>query len=977
MRFRGGKVGLLIAILGLAAMGVFWFDRDGTSRVQADIQKVEKSDEAGFDYEYEAATFDVFMGEEGQKPKVKVRQGLRELEITVEGLAKNVGNTLEQPTPTVSVTPGPEVTVSPEATPGSTATPETTAEPTLEPTITPEVTPEPSPSPEASPSTSPVSWLGTWFGAQVQAQEIIEVVNPETEPAVEYTDTQFTLTPTLDKVELEFPVTSAQALPTLQVESKQLKALDDGGKIVFQTRTNRKAFTLGQASLTDAAGEEQSVAVRLAEGAPTAGQGHDVTFQVTTEDGTALKLPGTLKVELVSLFHDRMLPVRPLKRDFKAGEELQFEVDMAEITDEEMRSALADDALPGVRFGLIDTAGNTKQLSARVLERQGDTLWLAATTAAAGAEPGLFDLLIQRGESEAYISEEDFSWGVLAINPDMAVYPPGETARLDIGVLDVTGRQVCTADVVLTITDPAGNVSERSTADGSIVISDSCREARTTEPDYTTTYPVGPDGEYQLTLSSTTEAGTFVIEDSFKVDAQSPFYVRRRSNTRIFPLLDYDMDLEVQAKVSGKFEITEELAPQFGVVKTSGTLQEGPTVVWQEEFTAGETKTLSYTYDPPLISPALFLLGPVTIRKGGNAVFDEGRQWQVAIDTVDVLTSGTSYSVSNQWNDSNNTIEVIGGGGGGKSGAANSTPAGGGGGGGAYGKSVNINMPEGSSVTINIGAAGGETVNGGNTWICNSTSSCANYTDTNVVASAKGGNGTSTSTGGSGGDTSGVVSGTGSLEQTGGTGGNGGTTTSSRGGGGGGGSGGPNGNGGNGGTPGASALGGGGGGGNGGGTAGSDSTGTNGANGGNNSGGSGGGTGGSGIGGNGSNGGGGAGGAGTTAAGGAFAGGNGSQGTEWTGAGSGGGAGGGGGNTRTNGSGNHAGGAGSVAANTGAGGGGGGSCGDAGCFGGAGTAGADGVIVITYTPTGPTVADVMRHGNWFSGGTEQGFNWAN
>lgn len=979
---------LKILVLGVALIGgavVAWSHLPLGNQVgRADVQPVEASSEDGFVYEYEAATFDVFMGKEAEQPKIKVTQGARELEITVDTVTAPATSPTPTAMPTVEATqPSPDLPAEQaEATAGAAPsptvepTPESTPVPTVEATPMPTPTPEPSPDMESSPT--PISFWQQWFGVAALAQEDITVVNPESAPAVEYHDSSFTLTPTLDKVTLDFEIASLDALPTLHVEPDQLTAVGSSGEVVFQTRTNRKAFKLAQAVITDAAGAEQSVAIQLSNVKTATGSGYDFTFRLTDEE-SSVKVPAKLQVELVSLFHDRMLPVRPVKQDFKATEELEFDIDVAAITNETMRRALADDALPGIRFGLIDIAGNTKQLSARVVKRDGSHLVVAAATAQSAAEPGLFDLLIQHDSDPAYISEGDFSWGVLAINPDMAVYPPGAVAKLDMGVLDTTGRQICTADVVLTITDPAGTVSQRSTVDGSITISDTCQEPRTLEPDYSATYPVGPDGIYALTLSATTEAGTFVIQDSFKVDAQSPFYVKRTSNTRIFPLLDYDMDLEVQARVSGNFEITEIIPAQFGVVKTSGTHQDGTNIIWRESFKEGETKKLSYTYDPPLISPALFLLGPLTIRDGDDVLFAEGRQWQVAIDTVDVLNSGTTYSVSAQWNDSVNTIEVVGGGGGGVTGGANATPAGGGGGGGAYGKSVNINMPEGTSVTYSIGAAGtANGGNGGNTWICNNTTSCANYTDANVVASAKGGNGGSTSTGGAGGDTSGVVSGAGSAERTGGTGGTGASAVKGRGGGGGAGAGGPNGNGANGGNGAESgASGGGGGGGNGGGSVGSNSAGLNGADGGNNSGGSGHGVGGAGTGGNGSSGGGGAGGAGTTSSGGAFTGGNGSQGTEWTGAGSGGGAGAGGGNTRTTSTGNNAGGGGAATANTGGAGGGGGSCGDSGCSGGSGTAGATGVIVVTFTPAGPTTGDVMRHGNWFSSGVEQGFFWAN
>jgi len=80
-----------------------------------------------------------------------------------------------------------------------------------------------------------------------------------------------------------------------------------------------------------------------------------------------------------------------------------------------------------------------------------------------------------------------------------------------------------------------------------------------------------------------------------------------------------------------------------------------------------------------------------------------------------ILTNGASWTVPSDWNDANNTIEVIGGGGGG----GNTTPNvgwGGGGGGGAYSKSTNVPLTPGSSVTVVVGSGGGNATAGGDTY---------------------------------------------------------------------------------------------------------------------------------------------------------------------------------------------------------------------------------------------------------------------
>lgn len=207
--------------------------------------------------------------------------------------------------------------------------------------------------------------------------------------------------------------------------------------------------------------------------------------------------------------------------------------------------------------------------------------------------------------------------------------------------------------------------------------------------------------------------------------------------------------------------------------------------------------------------------------------------------TTTFITSGTTYAVPSDWNNANNSIQVIGGGGsGGSSGGAGLHPRGAGGGG-EYRKATNVTMPAGTSVTIQIGqggaaVSGNTTGNAGtNTYICNSTSNCASIAGSAVVAGAV--------AGGAGGSFSGGAGGTGGVgaaaNSPGGAGGDG-NASNFNGGSGGGGAGGPSGTGAKGGT--ASGSGGGGGGGNGGGSVGSNS----GGNGGDNIGGTGHGTGG-------------------------------------------------------------------------------------------------------------------------------------
>ena len=85
------------------------------------------------------------------------------------------------------------------------------------------------------------------------------------------------------------------------------------------------------------------------------------------------------------------------------------------------------------------------------------------------------------------------------------------------------------------------------------------------------------------------------------------------------------------------------------------------------------------------------------------------------VDTVIFLTTGTTtWAVPADWS-AVNKIECIGAGGGGRTGTGAAANAGGGGGGGGYGRAINVAGLTGT-LNVSIGAGGGPSVNGGDTW---------------------------------------------------------------------------------------------------------------------------------------------------------------------------------------------------------------------------------------------------------------------
>ena len=125
--------------------------------------------------------------------------------------------------------------------------------------------------------------------------------------------------------------------------------------------------------------------------------------------------------------------------------------------------------------------------------------------------------------------------------------------------------------------------------------------------------------------------------------------------------------------------------------------------------------------------------------------------------SVIFLTSGSTWTVPNDWNNSNNTIECIGAGGGGSAmvGQAGYGEIATGGGGGAYSKISNLSLTYGANISISVGTGGAcgiatygnspqAATNGGSTWFNGTALSSASV-------SAQGGAAGTYKTGGGGG----------------------------------------------------------------------------------------------------------------------------------------------------------------------------------------------------------------------------------
>lgn len=270
-------------------------------------------------------------------------------------------------------------------------------------------------------------------------------------------------------------------------------------------------------------------------------------------------------------------------------------------------------------------------------------------------KPGLYiaDFEIEK-DGVTQTVEQEFSWGVLAFNLDKSNYVIGETGTMSIAVLDDSGDIVCDADVELLITDPMGNVTKLSTDAGTIAVTDFCRKKEEfKEPDYHADYTFESNGTYNFALSATHDNGTFSIQDSVNVSDQQTFSVQRYGPTRVYPQVWQPMELRVTAYASYEGELHELVPEGFEIepsdnYTTSEVDHKGHMVTqvsWKVNLQQGQSATFRYRFKPPDISPAFYVLGPLSLGE-----WQESRQWQLAIDpTYMYLLASTGTGVPSGW----------------------------------------------------------------------------------------------------------------------------------------------------------------------------------------------------------------------------------------------------------------------------------------------------------------------------------------
>lgn len=267
-------------------------------------------------------------------------------------------------------------------------------------------------------------------------------------------------------------------------------------------------------------------------------------------------------------------------------------------------------------------------------------------------KPGLYKLSLKMRTLEGEVNlEQDFTWGVIAVNTNKSIYKPGENVKIGLGVLNNEGETLCMTgsnkvdEINMTIKNPAGQITNLSTTNNSIRDSGKCGPITVTNlADFQANYTAGEPGIYQMAIEASVYGEKRQITDYFKVDPNAEFDVERTDfPTRIYPKSIYPTALTITAKADYNGTVIDTVPAFFkienisdgGKIIKDGNFQR---IVWTTNLSAGKPKVFTYFINFPPISPEFYLLGPIKIGE-----FQEARQWQIASDAINSTSGLLTY----------------------------------------------------------------------------------------------------------------------------------------------------------------------------------------------------------------------------------------------------------------------------------------------------------------------------------------------
>lgn len=253
-----------------------------------------------------------------------------------------------------------------------------------------------------------------------------------------------------------------------------------------------------------------------------------------------------------AVFKKNIIVNKLIKKDYRVDEEVSFTIQNASTTSD-------------VEIQVVDHEGNAAEIESKVIAY--DNVQLITIKPPKKLRPGKYKVVVHEQQGTTF--EQDFTWGVLALNTNKAVYRPFEKVIFSIAVLDDDGEIVCDADVTLLITQREGRQQEElSTSNGKIHVNSVCGQKEfTLSPDYEAEYIVPNEGIFDVKVIAKTRNGIYSIQDTFVVKSEAEdFIIERKSATRLYPPLVYPMNITITANQDFKGKVVEVVPNTFGIL---------------------------------------------------------------------------------------------------------------------------------------------------------------------------------------------------------------------------------------------------------------------------------------------------------------------------------------------------------------------------------------------------------------------------
>lgn len=269
----------------------------------------------------------------------------------------------------------------------------------------------------------------------------------------------------------------------------------------------------------------------------------------------------------------------------------------------------------------------------------------------ANFKPGLYKVSLTLRALEGEVNlEQDFSWGVIAVNTKKSVYKAGDLVKVGMAILDDTGTTQCLTGINhlsslrMTITSPDGKEVVYDIKDKTIKESEMCGPTTVTNAaDFQAEYrEANEEGLYKLYVEATVKGTKRSIVDYFKVDSSIEFDVERTSfPTRIYPFSPYPTTFTITSSKDYRGQVSDIVPAFFEIKNATGkpTLERNgdfTRIIWNVNLKAGVPQQFTYFINFPKVSPEFYLVGPLKVGS-----FTEARQWQIASDAIN-STSGVA-----------------------------------------------------------------------------------------------------------------------------------------------------------------------------------------------------------------------------------------------------------------------------------------------------------------------------------------------